>query len=93
MSLPESPKTDAHWFDRMTTVVANSSARRLDRRSLGGLGLTALIGGAVLGPLRGSVKALQPRDSGAVLNDAATLEGLLVTFLGVARTRSTELAL
>ncbi|MDQ2684165.1 MAG: ferritin-like domain-containing protein [Chloroflexota bacterium] len=65
------------------------TAARFDRRSLGGL----LLGAGTLVAARGwSARPAQAATESA-LNDCVTAEGLLVTLLGVARTRASDLSL
>lgn len=82
-----------HWMDRLAAVIARTGRTRIDRRSLGVAAVTTVAGAAVSEMRTGSVKARAARDSTAVLSDVVTAEGVLVTLLGVARTRATELTL
>ena len=86
---PESP----HWLDRLAARIARIEGARFNRRSLGAAGILT-VSGVTANELRSSgARAQTARDSIAVLSDAVTAEGLLVTLLGVARTKATDLTL
>lgn len=71
-------------IDRLARMAA-----RFDRRTLGGV----LLGAGSLVALRGWTAPPVRAATESALNDCVTAEGLLVTLLGVARTRASDLAM
>lgn len=90
MSEPGPPHPDMPLLDRLARRMARDGMQPLHRRSV-------LAGLATLGALAAGTLSWRMPGAGATsesaLNDSVTAEGLLVTLLGVARTRATELAL
>ena len=86
------PET-AHWMDRFATAVARASSERFGRRSLASAGVITVAGAASAEHPARPAGAIQSDTSADVLGIAATVEGLLVTLLGVARTRATDMTL
>lgn len=90
MSIPEYTAHSAPVIDRIARSIASTTSARLSRRRalIGMVGVsTALIAPAMYRDRSANASA------GSALNDAVTAEGLLVTLLGVARTKSTDLIL
>ena len=90
--MPDRRPEQSHWIDRLAGALAGSEQPRLSRRLLGTAGALTVAG------LTAAVQRYDPAramavETDAVLNDAATAEGLLVTMLGVARTKQSQLAL
>ena len=90
--MPDRRPEQSHWIDRLAGALAGSEQPRVSRRLLGTAGALTVAG------LTAAVQRYDPAramavETDAVLNDAATAEGLLVTMLGVARTKQSQLAL
>ena len=93
MAGPEQIPETTHWLDRLASLIARNENGRVNRRLLGAAGMASIAGAATLGSQSSRVRGAQKSDTEAVLADAVTAEGLLVTLLGVARTRANDLRL
>jgi hypothetical protein len=93
MAVPERDTESAHWLDRLAGRIARSERARFNRRSLGAAGILAVSGVTANEVHSSRARAQTTRESIAILSDAVTAEGLLVTLLGVARTKATDLTL
>ena len=93
MAMVDQNGADPHWLDRLASLLANSRNIPVNRRLFGVAGAFTLAGAVSsqhvsTGSAAPGLVALTD-----VLGDAVTAEGLLVTLLGVARTRAGELGL
>jgi hypothetical protein len=93
MAGPERVPQSPHWMDRLSALIARHEHARVNRRSLGSAGILTMAGITANELRSDTARAQTARKSTAVLSDAVTAEGLLVTLLGVARTKATELTL
>lgn len=81
------------WIDRIATDLADRKPGSLSRRSLGLAGLLSAATGLVeFGGRTRASAALSDADTN-VLDDACVAEGLMETFLAVARTRASDMVL
>ena len=83
----------SHWIDRLAGALAGSEQTRLSRRLLGTAGAFGVAGLAAAGHRHDAARAALAVETDSILSDAATAEGLLVTLLGVARTKQSQLTL
>lgn len=93
MAGPKPEPERIHWMDRLGEWIARSELVRINRRTMTASGVMSVVGFAAHELHAGGIQARVAKDSLSVLSDAVTAEGLLVTVLGVARTRATELTL
>jgi Ferritin-like domain len=82
-----------HWIDRLATGLARTRSIRMNRRNVGSAGVLSVIGAALFGTRIDRATAQDDSAVIAVLADATALEGLMVTLLGVARTKASDLTL
>jgi hypothetical protein len=82
----------SHWIDRLAGALARSEQTRLSRRLLGTAGALG-VAAVAAGHRQDAARAALAVETGTILSDAATAEGLLVTLLGVARTKQSQLTL
>jgi hypothetical protein len=74
-------------------ALARGNQPRLSRRLLGAAGVSAVAGAGVHASRSNHARAMLAVGTDSILSDAATAEGLLVTLLGVARTKQSQLTL
>jgi hypothetical protein len=82
-----------HWIDRLAGTLAQGDKPRVSRRLLGTAGALAVAGLTSAVHRKDPARAMLAAETDSILGDAATAEGLLVTMLGVARTKQSQLAL
>jgi hypothetical protein len=80
-------------IDKLATALAGTRDFRMNRRLIGSAGVVSLIGAALFGNRVGEAIAKDDPRLIATLADATAAEGLMVTFLAVARTKASDLAL
>jgi hypothetical protein len=89
--MPHSSQDRPHWIDRLAELAARNDESRISRRLLGAAGVSVVAGAGVQSNrARGAMLAVE---TDTILSDAASAVGLLVTLLGVARTRQSQLTL